>query len=75
MNLGAIALTVSPHDARHAAYRLTLPLSDPRCQARINLRSRLARRRLASAAARSSSPIAAFRLIPDLAAANDDRAP
>jgi hypothetical protein len=36
MNIGAIVLTVRADDARSAAYRLTLPVSDPRCRARIN---------------------------------------
>jgi hypothetical protein len=36
MNIGAITLTVGAHDAREAAYRLTMPVSDPRCRARIN---------------------------------------
>ncbi len=36
MNIGAINSTGRAHDARNAAYRLTLPVSDPRCRARIN---------------------------------------
>ena len=35
MNIGAIDLTVGAHDARNAAQRLTLLVSDPRCPARI----------------------------------------
>jgi hypothetical protein len=29
MNIGAIVVTVRAHDARNAAYRLALPVSDP----------------------------------------------
>jgi hypothetical protein len=36
MNIGAIALIVRAHDARNAAYRLALPVSDRRCRARTN---------------------------------------
>jgi hypothetical protein len=36
MNIGAIDLTVRAHDARNVVHRLTLPVSEPRCQARIN---------------------------------------
>jgi hypothetical protein len=36
MNIGAIIFTGRAHDARNAAYRLALPVSDLRCQARIN---------------------------------------
>jgi hypothetical protein len=36
MNIGAIITIGRTHDARNAAYRLTLPVSDRRCPARIN---------------------------------------
>jgi hypothetical protein len=36
MSIGAIVLTIRAHDARDAAYRPTLPVSDPLRQARIN---------------------------------------
>jgi hypothetical protein len=35
MNIGVIILTVRAHDARNAAYRLTVPVPDGRCRARI----------------------------------------
>lgn len=36
MRIGAIVSTVRAHDARHAAYYLTLPVPDPRCRATID---------------------------------------
>jgi hypothetical protein len=35
MSISAIVLTVRAHGARHAAYRRTSPVADPRCPARI----------------------------------------
>jgi hypothetical protein len=35
MRIGAVIMTVGAHDAHNAAYRLTLPVPDGRCRARI----------------------------------------